>query len=95
MGLLEWFKYAEYVVTDTFHGCVMSLITNREFAVIVRDNGNKICSLMEMLGLCDRIIGSESMEKILENKLDWNLINKKISVSRGKSMDYLKQMIFC
>ena len=95
MGLLEWFKYAEFVVTDTFHGCVMSLITNREFVVMVRDNGNKIYSLMEMLGLCDRIIGSESMEVILENKLDWNLINKKISVSRGKSMDYLKQMISC
>ena len=29
IGLLNWFQYAECVITDTFHGCIMSLITNR------------------------------------------------------------------
>lgn len=95
MELLGWFNYAEYVVTDTFHGCVMSLITNREFAVMVRDNSNKICSLMEIFGLYDRIIALESLEEILDNKIDWTLINKIISETREKSMDYLIKMISC
>ena len=91
---LSWFKYAEYVVTDTFHGAVMSLITNREMAVKVRDNGNKLVNLLNEYGLTDRLIDETwNLEIIFEKPIDWGYTNKQIEERRQNSLDYLKRMI--
>lgn len=93
-NILSWFKYAEYVVTDTFHGAVMSLITNREMAVKVRDNGNKLVNLLNEYGLADRLIDeSWSLDNIFAKPIDWIYTNKQIEERRQKSLDYLKRMI--
>ena len=54
--LLGYFKSAKEVLTDTFHGSVMSIITNSNFAVKTRDNGNKLINLLDEYGLTSRII---------------------------------------
>ena len=45
--LLSYFRDAHRVITDTFHGSVMSILTNAEFAVKLRGNGNKLGNLLE------------------------------------------------
>lgn len=93
-NILSWFKYAEYVVTDTFHGAVMSLITNREMAVKVRDNGNKLVNLLNEYGLADRLIDETwDLGSIFEKPIEWHYTNKQIEERRQSSMDYLKRMI--
>ncbi len=54
IGLLRYFKFADCIVTDTFHCSVMSIITHREFAVILRDNSNKLFNILEEYALEDR-----------------------------------------
>lgn len=94
MELLNWFQHAECVITDTFHGCVMSLITNRELAVKLRDNTNKLQNLMTEYGIEAREIGSNwDIASVFEPKIDWKLVNEQICRRREKSMDYLKRMI--
>lgn len=45
--VLCYFKNAEYIVTDTFHGTVFSVKMNKRFAVIVRENNaNKLDDLI-------------------------------------------------
>lgn len=92
--LLHWFKGAECVVTNTFHGCVMSIITGREMAVRLRGNANKLLNLMQEYGIDERVFGeSKSLDEIFAKPVDWNIANKEIQERRSRSLDYLKRMI--
>ena len=42
IDILGYFKYAKYIITDTFHGSVISLITNANFVAKIRTNRNKL-----------------------------------------------------
>ena len=92
--LLNWFKYAECVVTDTFHGCVMSIITGREMAIKLRDNANKLYNLMEEYEITDRCLDDKwNIEGVFSKKVDWTRTNQQITKRRSISMEYLKRMI--
>lgn len=92
--LLRYFKYAECVVTDTFHGCVLSIITGRDMAVRLRDNANKLLNLMEEYGIDDRGIDDNwDLTRIFSKKVDWNAVNEQVDQRRAASKDYLKRMI--
>lgn len=92
--LLRYFKYAECVVTDTFHGCVLSIITGRDMAVRLRDNANKLSNLMEEYGIDDRGIDDNwDLTRIFSKKIDWNAVNEQVELRRATSKDYLKRMI--
>lgn len=92
--LLQWFQYADFVVTDTFHGCVMSLITSREMAVKVRDNGNKLNSLLDQYGISNRQINdSWDLDFVFSQPIDWDDVNERLLNHRNVSMQYLDKMI--
>lgn len=92
--LLNWFQHAECVVTDTFHGCVMSIITGREMAVKLRDNANKLYNLMLEYGITERKLDdSMLLDDLFSKKINWDVVNKQVLERRAASMDYLKRMI--
>lgn len=92
--LLNWFQHAECVVTDTFHGCVMSIITGREMAVKLRDNANKLLNLMQEYEIVDhKIDDSMQLDEVFSRKVNWEATNRQIKERRAASMDYLKRMI--
>lgn len=92
--LLNWFKHAECVVTNTFHGCVMSIITGREMAVKMRGNANKLFNLMQEYFIDDRVFSdNKSLDEIFSKKVNWDIVNKQIEERRTVSMDFLKRMI--
>ena len=51
---------ADYVVTDSFHGCVFSIIFGKEFVAYAnRDRGMaRFISLLRTFGLEDRLVTS-------------------------------------
>ncbi len=92
--LLRYFKYANCAVTDTFHGCVLSLICGREMAVKLRDNVNKLYNLMREYSIEDRVINDDwKLDDIFEKKVNWEVVNGQIAERRAMSMMYLKKMI--
>ena len=98
--LLNWFQHAECVVTNTFHGCVMSIITGREMAVKLRkgtsshDNANKLYNLMQEYEITDRKIDDQmQLAEVFSRKVNWEATNRQIKERRAASMDYLKRMI--
>jgi len=92
--LLRYFKHANCVVTDTFHGCVLSIITGRDMAVKLRDNGNKLLNLLKEYCLIDRLIGEDwDLETIFSKEQDKAFIAEEIIRRRNESMAYLKEMI--
>lgn len=97
---LEWlyaFENADYVITDTFHGCIASVITNRNFAVIVRDtiNRNKLNDLISRININDRQVFDIKcdLNNILNKEPNYIEINKIIQEWKSSSYTYLKKAL--
>ncbi len=94
VGLLAYFKYAQCVVTDTFHGSVMSIITQSQFVVKTRDNSNKLVNLLNEYGLTDRIsVSLDDLEGRFASAIDFSAVEVEVVRRRAESMKYLDQMI--
>ena len=84
---LSLVKYAEMVVTNSYHGMIFSIQFQKEFAVFSREQCDvKIMELLESLGLSDRrmISGHEIMAP-----LDYNDIHERIMNARRESLEFL------
>lgn len=88
---VEMFANSKYVITDTFHGLVFSIIMNKQFTLIVRNNSFKVLDLLNELSIKYNI--DDSVEKRLNNMkeeiLNYDEINKKIDKLRIESSKYL------
>lgn len=87
----EWiagFRDAEFVITDSFHGCVFSILFNKPFAVILNEKrGNcRIHSLLDMFGLEWCIIENR---QFMNHSIDWKRINDIINKGRQNAMEFL------
>lgn len=95
IDLLSYFRFADKVITDTFHGSIMSLITGANFAVKVRDeNKNKLYSLLSDYDLTDRIIIDYSLLEAVYNRvINWSAVNILIEKQREYSINFLDKML--
>ena len=97
LDIFPWFKEAKYVITDTFHGSVFSIITNRLFCTLIRDNNKqKIEYLLSKFHLTDRIIYNiekDNIFDVLEKNIDYNFVNEVLLKERKMSFDYLQKKI--
>jgi exopolysaccharide biosynthesis predicted pyruvyltransferase EpsI len=87
---------SDYVITDSFHGCVFSIILNRPFIVINNDSRGRarIISLLKNLELSDRLVFSLSeVEKILNTDINWESVNNELSKLREYSLEFLKEYL--
>jgi len=74
---LSLFYYADYVVTNSFHGLAFSINLNKQFTVIKRDEFNlRIDSLLELTGLEDRLVDGNGDIYITDKKIDYTDINE-------------------
>lgn len=99
--VLAYFKNAEYIITDTFHGSIFSIINNKPFVTLVRKskgnlygNEEKLTYLLEGLALKDRIVYSyKDITKILDKNIDYSKTNNIIKKERKNTVKYLKNKI--
>lgn len=91
---LRAFYDAEFVITDSFHACVFSIIFNKPFIVF----GNKergmarFESLLNMFGLEDRLVSSLNETKtVLEKPIDWDRVNNIHKRLKKESLFFLKK----
>lgn len=93
--LLGYFKNASYVVTDTFHGAVISIKFNKNFATFIRkSNANKLGDLLSRLSLDSRSVHrTDELCTILEKDVDYTKTNEILNHERISAMHYLKKSI--
>lgn len=93
--VLGYMKNADYVITDTFHGCVMSMKFNKQFVSFSREsNMQKLTSLLDQFGLSDRICKTpEEILMKMERPIDYKPVNEKIEAETVKALAYLKSNI--
>lgn len=94
----EWLSriyYSDFVVTDSFHGTVFSILFNKPFIVIGNFSRGitRIQTLLKMFDLEERIIESldDIKDSMINKTIDWNIINKTIEVKRLISLDFLTE----
>lgn len=89
--LLACFDHADYVITDTFHGSVLSIKRNRPFAAFVRkSNKNKLTDLMTSFDLSERIVRNpDDLPRILAHPILFDGINDALRCERERSKLYL------
>ena len=90
---LRGFMDAKFVFTDSFHGCIFSIIFNKPFiAMMNKERGSaRFTSLLKMFGLEDRLICSitELTESKINGSIDWGAVNHILDAKRIYSMDFL------
>lgn len=86
---LQTIYYANYVIVDSFHGMCFSIIFQKQFLVVANKKRGltRFTSLLNMLGLSDRLVYNLTTEKIniLKEKIDYKLVNTKIEKQRELS----------
>lgn len=91
--VLEYFKKADFVITDTFHGTIFSIINHSKFCTIIRDsNKNKLEDLLERLKQSDRKVKKiNEIEELYNEEIDFTTTNDIIKKEREKSIEYLRK----
>lgn len=87
---------ADFVFTDSFHGCVFCIIFNIPFAVrlnALRGNA-RFNSLLHLYGLQDRMVKTaEDAEKVMARPIDWESVNEKRRQMIEKSIGFLRNAL--
>ena len=89
------FRDANFIITDSFHGCVFSIIYNKPFIAI----GNKsrglsrFTSLLKLFGLEGRLVDclSEVNEDVVNMNIDWRKVNAILKDEQRRSRKFLKE----
>lgn len=85
------FKYAEYVVTTSFHGCVFSILFERPFYALPLWNGYDIRykELLSLLGASERLVSAE--DELEPLPMDYTEVSKALSELKKTSISYLEK----
>ena len=91
---LRSFHDAEFIITDSFHACVFSIIYNKPFICIGNDFRGmaRFHSLFGQFGLMDRLVSIDS-DHIPSSDIDWTRVNAILDEKRAESLDFLHRAL--
>ena len=89
---LSLFRYASYVVTSSFHGCVFSIIYNRIFCFHSDVETERITNLLESCGLKERFVTTTETAAMYQ-PIDYNNVNKQVEKMALFSKCFIKECI--
>lgn len=92
---LRSFMDAKFIVTDSFHGCVFSIIFNKPFIAIGNEDRGltRFTSLLKVLKLDNRLIlkSSDLSDDLITNNIDWAKVNDIIKFEQTRSSNFLNE----
>ena len=94
---LSLIKYAEYVITDSFHGSIFSLIYEKKFVCLKRfedknkenNQNSRLYNLFALAGLSERFIDRNNFKNLFDKNIKYDLINRKLEKEIKKSEEFL------
>jgi hypothetical protein len=100
---LSFIDNAQFILTDSFHGVVFSILFHRSFAVFQKSSENgkgmneRLVSILNRVNLEYRILqGTETKEQILEilnREIDWHKIDENLEEWRNYSSNWLNNAL--
>lgn len=93
---LAYFRDAKFVVTDSFHGAVFSIIYSKGFVVIgnFRRGVNRMQSLLTMFNLSDCLLRTPMDMEFMQNdikNINWEYVNEELDKKRKMSIIFLRE----
>lgn len=88
---LYYIKNAEYVVTNSFHGTVFSILYQRKFFSVYKKNG-RVDNLLGFLDIPKRHVENPS-QMDAEDEIDYTKVHEKLAVYREASIRFLKESL--
>lgn len=87
---LEGFQNAEFIITDSYHACIFSILNKKQFYVVGNQKRGKARfeSLLHMLGLESRMISNAS-EIDINLEIDYFVVDRLLSEMREKSFNFI------
>ena len=98
VDVYDWlycFCNASYIVTDSFHGTVFSILFGKEFySMCAHYRGlTRIYSLLNRLGLESRIVSDTAPVEPAVRDIDWSSVHDQLDVYRRESLDFLREAL--
>ena len=81
---LSYIKYADHVVTDSFHGCVFSILFQKQFTICANNSGGngRLKSLFNMLDI-----------KFGNTPIDYSVMATRLDSMRSHSYDFINNAL--
>lgn len=87
-------KNANLIITNSFHAVCFSLIYHKNFFAVRRTTQSyKTEELLRKIGLMDRYLNPSDLSACLDQAIDFENVDKKLSCWRQESMNYLKKAL--
>ena len=95
---LKFIRYADYVITDSFHAVVFSILFKKKFIVVGRTMNkhtanSRLDTLLGRFNLFDRMCTAEAIDGVIDNEIDYKAVHKILEKSRCDSEKFLKDSI--
>lgn len=90
--LLSLIRYAESVVTTSFHGIAFSILFKKEFWLVDAGNNERQKYLLKKLGLENRIITKYNFPNF-KDKIDYEKVYFQLDQFRNQSKEFLKNAL--
>ena len=93
--LLWYFKNADYILTDSFHATVFSIIFNKKFIDVLPLNktGTRIESILDLFEIKNRILKDYNDFNSIDESINYDIVNGKLEGEKQKSLNLLKDAI--
>ena len=96
--VINYIRNSEYVLTDSFHGTIFSILNEKKFITFNRFNSERknsrntrIDSLFELLELKDRRYDGNIFN--IERKIDYKTLDMKLEKLRSESKQFLEEAL--
>lgn len=85
---------AEYVVTDSFHATVFSILFRRKFLVIYPEQASsRIRSILSLVGMEDRGVDAMPKLELIEKSIDYEHADNILNRERQRAKDYILNIL--
>lgn len=90
---LSLIKYADLLITDSFHGTAFACNLNTKFISYIPKFGGRIYNLLKIVNLENRAITNFKDLSVADSSIDFNTVNEILDKEREKADLYIDNMI--
>lgn len=89
---VQLIKDAQCVISSSYHGLVFSILYQKEVFASFKDNSNRASTLLNSLGIEERLLPAGSKIPVDLRPIDYNVVNEKLCVLRKDTLSFLRSL---
>ncbi|MBR2924111.1 MAG: polysaccharide pyruvyl transferase family protein [Clostridia bacterium] len=91
---LSLFYYADFVVTNSFHGLAFSINFEKQFIMVPRNEYNsRIESLLRLTGLDNRLVSEETQLCVINERIEYQPVREQLLIERKRAEEFIEEAL--